>query len=245
MRFPILTLGLALPLLAQAPLSSSTSNQEPKLRRPATQDPKPDEATPEPARDIFGRALPKEGKARPTNGLKGCWQVLDVQLQGFPGQGRGGTGFVLIDDHFFAMEVHMSWPSGVHGADLHQSFIGEYKLIDATTIQVTTLIGSGTDRVSTAFEWERSGIKREYTFTLSDKSLVLTFGQGNRIALAPRRPTANPTRDIFGRGTVEASTERDIFGRPVNPKSSDQGGGQAASPPPAPDTKSPPAGGGR
>lgn len=230
MRTALLSLALALPLpllslfagtspeVAPAQDPFPRAGQDPK---PAPDDPKPPPGeTPEGApndgpRDIFGRPLKSAAKSDKFDRLQGCWQLIDIQLEGFPESGRQGSGLMLVHEGFLAFELHLTWPAGNGGTDVHQTFISEYELEHGRVLKLNTLIGSFVDDRTGELEWERSGFAREYDLTFLDKQLIFEFGAGNRMVFAPKHSAMRLTRDIYGRVMRESVGTRDIYGRPL------------------------------
>ncbi|MEZ6014520.1 MAG: hypothetical protein R3F49_05360 [Planctomycetota bacterium] len=225
------SLALALPLPFVSTLwgdAEGRAAQEPRARTsqeptPGRGDRKPkeegDEAAPQPELDIYGRVIQRSAKDKAKDSLQGCWQLIDIQLVGFPDRGRAGSGLMLVHDGFLSFELHMSWPGtgslSDRGTDVHQSFIAEYELRPDRTLNVDTLIGSFIDDVTGELEWERSGFARQYAVEQTDDTLVLKFGQGNRMAFTRKQSSRSGARDIFGREKRDSAEGRDIYGRPL------------------------------
>lgn len=217
-------LALALPLWSAlgAP-GAGLGPQDPRSRGPETQNPRPQEPTPTerpapddpdlPERDIYGRERGKAGKRGIREDVQGAWRLLDIQLNGFPELGGAHAGMLLVSDGFIALELHMTWPTNAGGADVHQTYIGEYEFRLGDQMEVNTIIGSFLDERTGELQWERAGFGREYTVSVTDKLLVLSFGRGNTMSFGRMRPTRTQERDVYGRSLRDAGSERDIFGR--------------------------------
>jgi hypothetical protein len=222
MRATHISVALALAL----PLWSAIGPQEPRPGRgaepqePAPQEPAPkggsqpkDQDPAEPERDIYGRKRDRGATGGVREEVQGAWRLLDIELTGYPELGGSHAGMLLVSDGFLALELHMTWPTNAGGADVHQTFLGEYEFRLDDQLQVNTIIGSFLDETSGELKWERAGFGREYTVSVTEKVLVLAFGRGNSMTFGRMRPTRTQERDVYGRPMRDAGTDRDIYGR--------------------------------
>ena len=221
---------LAVPLTMAAPHAFGPHADGPIQEPVPEQEPeKPEEAEDSRGeRDIFGRPVRQGGRPRSaTDRLEGCWQLIDIDLNGYPERGRRHSGYALIEGGFIALELHMTWENEeLAVADYHQSFIAEYRLTPEGRLRVNTVIGAFIDDASGELLWERSGFVREYDFSVDNRSLTLRFGKGNRMTFAPRKSSNPGERDIFGREAAAPTQERDIFGRPLKRDEKDDKAGE-------------------
>ncbi len=161
-------------------------------------------------RDIFGRL--RKTKHNP---FKGAWQLVDLEIDGYPPQGRSEAGFLLIADEFLAFELQATWDEFVTGVildDGYQSFIAEYLLEGGNTLLCRTLIGSFIDEETNVLDFEPRGIEREFEVRMEDDFLVLRWGESDQLTFGRRLPGRWVQQDIFG-NQEQRTVPEDIFGR--------------------------------
>jgi len=183
---------------------------------PQDQDPPGEEEVQDPGqegnytRDIFGRL--RKTKSNP---FKGAWQLLDMELDGYPPQGRSGAGALLISDQFLAFELQASWDPFVTEVildDGYQSFIAEYMLEGGNLLVCRTLVGSFINEETGSLEFEPHGLEREFEVRLEDGFLQLRWGESDLLIFGRRLPGRWVQKDIFGNEAARTVPE-DIFGR--------------------------------
>jgi hypothetical protein len=168
-------------------------------------------------RDIFGRPKPTSALQA---ALLGCWQIMDLDLEGYSTEGRDLLGFLLFSEDFVAFELQASWDDPNRAtADAYQTFISEYRLKADGTLQLKTLVGSFLDREFTSLEWEAPGYGRELRVEqLTKNQIVLHFQTGGTMTFARRLRSGTTPRTLDGRPTEASEGEPDIFGRDVKKK---------------------------
>lgn len=183
---------------------------------PLDQDPPGEEEVQDPGqegnytRDIFGRL--RKAKSNP---FKGAWELLDMDLDGYPPEGLSGAGALLIGDQFMAFEVQASWDPFVVGVildDGYQSFIAEYMLEGGNLLLCRTLVGSYLDEETGSLAFEPHGIEREFEVRLENGFLQLRWGESDLLTFGRRLPGRWVQTDIFGNESARTVPE-DIFGR--------------------------------
>lgn len=167
-------------------------------------------------RDLFGRVR-KRAPGAP-NPLVGAWQLLDMEAEGFPEEGKLSSGFLLVGEDFLALEMHVMWDLDLVGealVDAYQTFICEYAVVGGSLLQCRTLIGSYIEAVDGSLQYEPSGTDREFLMELDGEFLTLKWDQTDSMTFARRRPSPVLTEDIFGKREALRNRGRgeDIFGR--------------------------------
>lgn len=189
------------------------------------QDPPPDEEVQgeeaqdqeELQRDIFGRMRTK--KVAPDEaGIEGMWQLLAMELEGYPEEGLSPFGFLLIHDGFLAFELQAFYDENVLDDDPwedgYQTFMAEYDIVAGERLHCRTLIGSYLDEEEDILDFEPAGMEREFTLKRTGKLLTLEWGEGDWMTFGRRLHTSVQLRDAFGRTRGKRSKRGpDIFGR--------------------------------
>jgi hypothetical protein len=184
---------------------------------PAAQDPVQDPPEEEVRRDIFGRQHTKKLGQDETS-LEGMWQLLAMDLSGYPPEGMSPFGFMLIADGFIAFELHAYYDEeGLDGNPLEdgfQTFMGEYELVAGDRLLCRTLVGSYIDEEADVLDYEPPGIMREFTLERDGKLLTLRWGDDDWITYGRRPHSGTSLEDIFGNKRGRRSLGGpDIFGR--------------------------------
>ena len=185
------------------------------------QDPPPDDEAQEEEdelqRDIFGRLRTK--KVNPDEaGLEGMWQLLAMELEGYPDEGLSPFGYLLIHDGFLAFEMQAFYDDNVLDDDPwedgYQTFMAEYDLIGGDQLRCRTLIGSYLDEEEDILDFEPAGMEREFNLKRTGKLLTLEWGDGDWMTFGRRLHTNVQLKDAFGRRRGSRSKRGpDIFGR--------------------------------
>lgn len=195
-----------------------------------SQDPPTEKPPSEVHRDIFGRQKLKTLEAG--EGIEGMWQLLAVELKGYPAQGLVPSGFLLLSNGFVAFEMHAYYEEdGTDNEpfeDGFQTFFGEYGLVSGQSLVCTSLIGSYLDEGGDGrgligsylgggegdLQFEDPGTMREFVVELEDRMLTLRWGDNDSMTFARRRHTMAQLTDIYGKERGQRSLKGpDIFGR--------------------------------
>jgi hypothetical protein len=208
--------------LAALPLALLTTVLLPALYQDPdkTQDPPPDEEEEETVeeveRDIFGRLRTR--KVPKDEALQGMWQLLAMEIEGYPTSGLVPDGYLLIGDGFLSFQMHATYDqdelNGLTFADGYQTFMAEYKLDAGEELICQTLIGSWLDEEQDSLEFEDGGSIREYQLERKGKLLTLHWGKGDWMTFGRRLTGARRLKSIYGRDRGEPTDEGpDVFGR--------------------------------
>lgn len=181
-----------------------------------SQDPPAEEPKQEARRDIFGRQKLKA--AGEEEGLEGMWQLLNMDVDGYPAGGLVPSGFLLISGGFMAFEMHAYYEEdGLLGEpfeDGFQTFCAEYDLVAGESLVCRTLIGSYLDEEEDDLEFEDPGTERVFEVELENRMLTLRWGQSDSMTFGRRRHTTAQLTDIYGKERGSPSLKGpDIFGR--------------------------------
>ena len=168
-------------------------------------------------RDIFGRLRTKKVEADDA-GLEGMWQLLAMELEGYPEEGLSPFGYLLIHDGFLAFEMQAFYDDEVLDdepwEDGYQTFMAEYDLIAGGLLRCRSLIGSYLDEEADLLDFEPAGMQREFKLKRAGKLLTLEWGEGDWMTFGRRLHTSVELRDAFGRRRGTPSKRGpDIFGR--------------------------------
>ena len=180
------------------------------------QDPPAEEPKKEARRDIFGRQKLKA--VGEEEGLEGMWQLLNMDVDGYPAGGLVPSGFLLISAGFMAFEMHAYYEEdgllGVPFEDGFQTFFGEYDLNSGESLVCRSLIGSYLDEEEDDLEFEDPGTERNFEVELEDRMLTLKWGENDSMTFGRLRHTTAQLTDIYGRERGRRSLKGpDIFGR--------------------------------
>lgn len=214
-------LVLALPFatgLQEPTWDKRDPKQDPEKEKEATGD--PDE--PVSPRDIFGRIKETNPLAK---SLIGCWQIMDLDIDGYSAENRDLLGYLMFTDEFVAFELQASWDDPTRlMPDAYQTFISEYRLGANGSLQLKTLVGSYLDRDSNSLEWETPNFGRRLRVEQVTRSqIVLHFDTGGTMTFARRLPSSARPRTILGRPAEAGDGDPDIYGRrPVKKDDEDQ-----------------------
>ena len=193
--------------------------------------PPPDEVEDEPElrRDIFGRLRPRPEEDA---ALEGMWQLLSMDLEGYPKEGLHPHGYLLIADGFMSFQLHAYYDEDVLDDDPwedgYQTIMAEYELIGGERMVCKTLIGSYLDEEDDILDYEPAGMTREFKLEREGRFLTLNWGNGDWMTFGPRLHSSTQLEDVFGRERGERSRRGpDIYGRErVRGEGDKSGGGE-------------------
>jgi len=194
LHLPLVFLPLALTFLSFGPQDDQGQKAPPK-------------DGPQLERDIFGRLQPKtKGQ---DSALEGVWQLLDVNIDGYPKPGLQALGFMLIQDGHIAFQLEAYWEEDDYGEapqDGYQAFVAEF-VRTGNTLSCTTLMGAYLDEEEDDYgEAPQDGYQAFVAeFVRTDNTLSCT----TLIA-----PESDP--DIFGRDEKKRDDDKkgDDDGKP-------------------------------
>ena len=180
------------------------------------QDPPAEEPKKEVRRDIFGRQ--KLQDVGEEDGLEGMWQLLAMDVDGYPAGGLVPTGFLLISGGFMAFEMHAYYEEDRFFdepfEDGFQTFFAEYDLLAGESLACRSLIGSYLDEEEDDLDFEDPGTQRQFEFELENRMLTLKWGESDSMTFGRRRHTTAQLTDIYGKERGRRSLKGpDIFGR--------------------------------
>ena len=181
------------------------------------QDPGPADSGGELRRDIFGRIVTKKA-AEDDSGLDGMWQLLGMELEGYPPEGLNPFGYILFHKGFMAFELQAFYDEDTLDDDPfedgYQTFMAEYELIGADRLVCRTLIGSYLDEEDDLLDYEDPGMEREFEIEFKGRLLTLEWDGKNWMTFGRVPPPSSKLKDIFGktRGT-RGRRGPDLFGR--------------------------------
>jgi len=165
-------------------------------------------------RDVFGRLRP-QAKGE-DSALEGAWQLLDMEVEGYPDLGRQTLGFMLIQDGHLSLQLEAYWEEDDFGdapEDGYQAFVAEF-IRTGNTLACSTLMGAYIDEEEGDVAFEDPGGKRNFEISVNGAFLDLNWGEGQVLTFA-RRVSPNQKRlSIYGKeipGTPDG--DPDIFGR--------------------------------
>lgn len=208
---------IALPLALGTALY--TTAQDPP---PTEQDPPAREADDEEVeRDIFGRVKKKRPGTKASDeakSLEGMWQLVAMELEGFPPEGLTPVAYLLIGDRFLAFEMQAYYDENVLDddpyVDGYQTFMAEYEVVSGQQLICNTLIGSYLDEEDDILDYEPPGIVREFTLERTGKLLTLRFGEDDWMTFGRRMATGTGVVDIYGRSRgTRTKLGPDVYGR--------------------------------
>jgi len=185
----------------------------------------PPEGTPQLERDIFGRLRPRaEGE---DSALDGVWQLLDVEVDGYPKEGMQAAGYMVIKDGHIAFQMEAFWEEDSYGEapmDGYQAFVAEFERT-GTTLACTTLLGAYLDEEEDEVLFETAGGKREFEITLNGTFLDLAWGETDVLTFGRRLSPTQRRLSIFGREKAgSGDADPDIFGRDRKIGDEEEGG---------------------
>ncbi len=206
-------LALATAVLAPNPQVAGTQDPDPEVQDPPEEE--EEEVEEEVHRDIFGRTRMRRSE---NGGLTGMWQLLAMDLEGYPEEGLLTAGYMLIGRGFLSLEMHAIYEDGrvrdEQIEDGFQTFMAEYELISGDRMVCRTLIGSFLDEEDDYLDFELVGETREYTVERDGEFLTLRWGEDDWMTFARRLPSSGTLEDIFGKeGGEPSKAGPDIFGR--------------------------------
>lgn len=170
-------------------------------------------------RDIFGRVRTKPRlPGEESNSMQGMWQLVAMELEGYPDEGLTPVGFLLIGEAFLAFELQAYYSDDVTDDDPwedgYQTFMAEYEVISGQQLICTSLIGSYLDEEEDILDYEPPGIVREFTIERTGKLLTLRFGDDDWMTFGKREPTGSRLQDLYGRDRgTRTKLGPDIYGR--------------------------------
>ncbi len=176
----------------------------------ALQDPKPSQ-DPTEKKDSFSDDdfYGSEGKTVKTRGmtkkLQGCWKLEGVKSEDYPDRGIDLLGYLLISGPFISLEVQAFWDDTMDEPpeDAFETFIGEFKPVGRSAIEVRILMGSFLDREEGSLEWYQSDKPERFAVELpSADTLVLEWKGKRKMTFRRHRGQAQIDRDFFGANTA-------------------------------------------
>ncbi len=164
----------------------------PPAQTPPEQGQEPD--TPRQERDIFGRIRTlRPGTRSPIDGV---WQLLDLDVEGYPQHGRSASGYLMIQEGHMAFQMEASWDQeeGDDGLeDGYQAFVAQYKQV-GNVLSCMTLMGAYLDEEEEEFEYEEPGMMRRFEVTVDGSFLTLTWSEADVMTFGRLR-----TPELFGK----------------------------------------------
>lgn len=178
--------------------------------------PQDDEGKEQVTRDIFGRV--KTEKVTEQNTLEGMWQLLSLEIEGYPKDGLDARGFLHIGSGFVSFELQATYQPGEFDYetldDGYQSFMAEYQLVGGDRMVCRNLIGSYIEEEDDDIYFEPGGMMREYRLERTDRFLTLKWKGSNRMTFGRRPASRSSFQDIYGKDKGKKDPRGlDIFGR--------------------------------
>jgi len=212
LHLPLVFLPLALTFLSFGPQDDQGQKAPPK-------------DGPQLERDIFGRLQPKtKGQ---DSALEGVWQLLDVNIDGYPKPGLQALGFMLIQDGHIAFQLEAYWEEDDYGEapqDGYQAFVAEF-VRTGNTLSCTTLMGAYLDEEEDEVAFEDPGGKREFEITMNGPFLDLSWGEGDELTFGRRLSPTQKRRSLYGKEIDGApESDPDIFGQDEKKRDDDKKG---------------------
>ncbi len=205
------SLALILPLAA----ATATLLSPPGATRAQEDEGEEEVQDPGVQRDVFGRL-----RSRPSGqggALMGMWQLVGMNLEGYPERGMHPNGYLLIGRDHLAFQVQVSWDElkvGDEMEDGFQTFMAEYELISGDRMVCRVLIGAYLDEEDDFLDFEPAQLEREFVVQRSGKLLTLRWGEEDWMTFGWREGGRSRGTDIFGRsGAPRGRSGPDIYGR--------------------------------